>query len=432
MLPEDPRYLRVLSALLQGLTGDLPEWEAPWAMCLEDEYRHGGMPHRGDGSAFRGDNLNRLWEAAERAGHDYPTWLTRTEIVAAGGSLAIGARGVTVRIAYGVGGAAIDAGASHAGSIDARQFRDQVVYNVSEIRNLPQQYCRPAWELMSRNKERRIARVEAFFRDLRFDRVHRVDPEDGARARLEMGTARIHMPPWELFNSARDYYVTLAHESVHWVRYVRGEFDESVDTDPLLYHREDMIAEVGAAFLCADLGLSRVPLSNQLLYVNSKRRYLDDPARAVLDVADEAARSVGWLHRLAPGYRVAEDGAYRRTPPGPENDVMQVLDMMREARRFVAATQELRGRTSARDVAWIIEAVRVLDMAERIDLAAGEVRTALEAAAFLSDPGRPDGPVKAGDYIEEARRGLKHDIEQMWADLNRMKRDQAQPSGMRL
>ena len=275
-------------------------------MCLQDEYRHGGMPHRGDGSAFRGDNLTRLWEAAEKAGHDRPIWLNEMEVTAAGGSLAEDARGVTVRIAYGVGGTAIDAGTSHAGSLDPQLFRDQVVYNVSQVRNLPQRHYRPAWELMSRNKERRIAQVEAFFRDLKIERVHRVDPDDGARARLEMGTARVHMPPWPLFNSANDYYATLAHESVHWVRYVRGEFDESVDTDPILYHRENLIAEVGAAFLCADLGFSGFPLDSQVLYVDDKREHLGDPARAVLAEAERAARAVGWLHQLAPGYRVTE------------------------------------------------------------------------------------------------------------------------------
>ena len=106
--------------------------------------------------------------------------------------------------------------------------------------------------------------------------------------------------------------------------------------------------------------------------------------------------------------------------------------MMRDARRFVAAAQDLRGQTSARDAAWLTEAVRVVDMANHIDVDVDEARAALEAEAFLSDPGRPGGPVKAGDYIEEVRRGLRHDIEQVWTTLNREGRARARSPGMRL
>lgn len=430
MVPEDPGYLRVISAFLQGLTKDMPEWKPPWALCLDDEYSHGGWQHRGSGAPFRGDNVPLLRRAARTAGYVYPIWLTEAELLARGGSLAEDARSVAVRIAYGVGGADIDAGSSLAGSVDAGRFRDEAVYNVSAIGGLPARYYRRAWDLMSRNKESRIPRVDDFVRALGVEIVHRVDPDDGARARLEIGTDRIHMPPWALFDSAKDYYVTLAHEAVHWVRGRRGRLNDPVDDDLLLYTREDLLAEVGAAFLCADLGVSSAPLDNQLLYVDSMRDRFGDLHQAVLDASGDAAKSVEWLHQQAPGYRL-EKGVYRRSPPTLETNPARVLDMTRDARRFVADTQALRGRNAGRDTAWIAEAVRVLEAANRIGVDGVEV--AIQAAVFLGGgASRTRGVVNAADYIEEARRSLRRDIERVQADLHQAKKDRPLPTGRRL
>ncbi len=84
-------------------------------------------------------------------------------------------------------------------------------------------------------------------------------------------------------------------------------------------------------------------------------------------------------------------------PPGPENEPGRMSDMTRDAWRFVADTQALRGAQSGRDAAWIAEAVQVLNAANHIDLGVDSVRTAIEAAVFLSGGGWSDGVVKGGD-----------------------------------
>lgn len=241
------------------------------------------------------------------------------------------------------------------------------------------------------------------------------------------------MPPWALFDTAKDYYVTLAHEAVHWVRGRRGVLNDSVDDDPLLYTREDLIAEVGAAFLCADLAISNVPLDNQVLYVNDMRPILGDPVLAVLGVAEEAARTVGWLHQQAPGYRVEEGATYRSAPPGPDSVAEPALDMAREARRFVADAQALRESHSGRDAAWLAETVRVLDAANRIDLGVDGVEVAIQAAVFLSGGDEGDGVVEGRDYIEGVRRNLRREIRAAVSeDILQVKNDRSRPTGWRL
>ena len=83
----------------------------------------------------------------------------------------------------------------------------------------------------------------------------------------------------------------------------------------------------------------------------------------------------------------------------------------RDARRFVADTQKLRGSTSRRSSAWITEAVRLLDEANHIDLGVEDVRVAVAAAVFLAGGGQR-GALAAGDYIEEVRRDLGRDVEE--------------------
>lgn len=432
MVTENPLYLTVTSEFLQGLGRSLPKWHPPWAMCRNDEYSHGGWPHRGSGAAIRGDNMARLWKAARVAGYVRPIWLTESEIVEAGGSLVAGAGGVMVRVAYGADGVAIDAGARQAGTIDPRQFRDEVIYNVAQTDGLPDRYRRGAWELMPRNEERRIPQVEGFFRDLGLDPVHRVDPEIGARAGLEMVTVRVHMPPWQLFDSAWDYYVTLAHEAVHWARFDQGRFNQAVLGDDVLYAREDMIAEVGAAFLCVDLGFSSKRVCGQVPYLRDALSTLGSGREAVLVAAEEAAETVEWLHQRAPGHRAGQGEGYRQGDrSGGADDDRRVFAATRDARLWVQAAAAACRSHSERNSAWIRDAVRVLDGANRIDLDTESVRVAIEAAVILSFPGRRGEAAKPENYIEEVRRALTYDIEQAVADVRREWRGPAPSTGMR-
>jgi antirestriction protein ArdC len=72
---------------------------------------------------------------------------------------------------------------------------------------------------------------------------------------LEIFILCIFGPPIVVL-SAQSYYATLAHESVHWTRHP-SRLDRSFEQQRYGdggYAREELVAELGAAFLCADLG----------------------------------------------------------------------------------------------------------------------------------------------------------------------------------
>ena len=67
----------------------------------------------------------------------------------------------------------------------------------------------------------------------------------------------MQMPPFETFRDAESYYATLAHECTHWTRHptrLDRDFGRKRWGDEG-YALEELVAELGAAFLCADLGL---------------------------------------------------------------------------------------------------------------------------------------------------------------------------------
>ena len=78
------------------------------------------------------------------------------------------------------------------------------------------------------------------------------------------------------------YYATLAHELTHWTKHPKRldrEFGRKRWGDEG-YAREELVAELGAAFLCADLELAPEPRADHAAYIQSWLKVLqNDKAR---------------------------------------------------------------------------------------------------------------------------------------------------------
>ena len=87
--------------------------------------------------------------------------------------------------------------------------------------------------------------------------------------------------------------------NAHWVgaphrlnRDLKGRFgDES-------YAAEELIAELGAAFLCAALGVENQPRPDHAAYVQNWLRVLRNDNRAIFTAASQAQAAAEWLHSL--------------------------------------------------------------------------------------------------------------------------------------
>ncbi len=116
------------------------------------------------------------------------------------------------------------------------------------------------------------------------------------------------MPPFEAFVDTTSYYATLAHETTHWSgakhrldRNLTGRFGEEA------YAMEELIAELGAAFLVSDLGLSSEPRPDHASYIASWLKVLKSDKRAIFTASSKAQSAADYLNGLQPRPALTEE-----------------------------------------------------------------------------------------------------------------------------
>jgi antirestriction protein ArdC len=120
----------------------------------------------------------------------------------------------------------------------------------------------------------------------------------GSRAFYSSVTDRITLPPRELFTSAEEFYATALHETVHSSgsekRLAREGICEAAPFGSHVYSKEELVAEFGAAYLCAEAGISNAVICNQAAYVAGWLKKLRDDRKLLIHAAAQAQR--GRLH----------------------------------------------------------------------------------------------------------------------------------------
>jgi antirestriction protein ArdC len=116
------------------------------------------------------------------------------------------------------------------------------------------------------------------------------------------GSDHVQMPQFETFRDAESYYATLAHELTHWTKH-RTRLDRDFGRKKWGdegYAIEELVAELGAAFLCADLGLAAEPRADHASYIANWLKVLKDDKRAIFTAASHAQRAADYLNGLQP------------------------------------------------------------------------------------------------------------------------------------
>jgi antirestriction protein ArdC len=107
------------------------------------------------------------------------------------------------------------------------------------------------------------------------------------------------MPPRESFKDAQAYSATLAHELTHWTAHpsrLARELGNRFGNEA--YAAEELIAEMGCAFLCADLGITPEVREDHAAYLASWLKVLKADNRAIFTAAAQAQRAADYLHAL--------------------------------------------------------------------------------------------------------------------------------------
>lgn len=107
----------------------------------------------------------------------------------------------------------------------------------------------------------------------------------------------VQMPHFEVFRDAESYYAILAHELTHWTRHpsrLAREFGQKRFKDAG-YAMEELVAELGAAFLSADLDLTPEPRPDHAAYIAQYLTVLKNDRRAIFTAASYAQRAADFL-----------------------------------------------------------------------------------------------------------------------------------------
>ena len=127
----------------------------------------------------------------------------------------------------------------------------------------------------------------------------------GSKAYYSPITDRITLPPRELFISAEEFSATKIHECVHSTgsrkRLNRESIAEAAPFGSATYVAEELVAEMGAAFLCAEAGISPAVVENQAAYVQGWLGKIRSDKRLVIMAAAQAQKAADFiLNHIAP------------------------------------------------------------------------------------------------------------------------------------
>jgi antirestriction protein ArdC len=285
-------YDRVTNRIVESLEQGVRPWSKPWGTTTAAPIAV--RPLRVSGEAYRGINTIMLWGEAWSKGYLNPTWMTFQQAKEFGACVRKGEHGSLVVYANKI----IKHETNSEGDEVERAvafLKGYTVFNCEQIDGLPERFTIAGSEPLPVPAFERVEHAESFVRS-----TGAVIAHGGDKAFFMPSQDRIQVPPFAAFKDAESYYATLLHELTHWThgpnRLVR-EFGRKRWGDEG-YAAEELVAELGAAFLCADLSISIEPRADHASYIESWLRVLKHDKRAIFTAASYAQASSDYLHSL--------------------------------------------------------------------------------------------------------------------------------------
>jgi antirestriction protein ArdC len=295
-------YTRITNEIVSHLERGVRPWVKPW----NAEHASGRItrPLRHNGKPYSGINVLSLWASAMAQNFAAPIWMTFKQATELDGHIRKGEKGSLVVYADSITRKETDEKTGDEIEREIPFLKGYTVFNVEQIDGLPAVYYAKASPQL--DPVARIERAESFFTSLGAAIGH-----GGNRAFYSFTNDIIQMPPFVSFRDADSYYATLAHECTHWTgstsRLSRDFGGHRFGSEG--YAVEEMVAELGAAFLCAELEISLEPREDHASYIATWLNVLAQDNRAVFTAAAHAQRAAEYINRT-----VAENAAQVPVP----------------------------------------------------------------------------------------------------------------------
>lgn len=285
-------YSRVTDDIVRAIELGASRYEMPW-----HQHASAGVPRNPvTGNVYRGINTVSLWSSGRVRGYASPYWASYQQWHTLGAQVRHGERGSlvvfyrsTTRTVDNENDGEVEPGRSRA------VLRYSAVFNSEQVEGWSSPTVNPD------TGEGTLYVVDAFIKALGSDIRY-----GGDSAYYSPLGDRIYMPHRGDFvdtnagSAAGGFYAVLLHEHVHWSGHAtRLKRDLSGRFGSNAYAMEELVADLGAAFLCATFGISSSPRPDHASYIASWLKVLKQQKSAIFVAANAASVASQFLEGLA-------------------------------------------------------------------------------------------------------------------------------------
>ena len=278
-------YGEVTNRIIAELEDGRVPWVQPWdaARCPVT------MPHNGvTGRIYSGINVLILWAAGIGGGYSSQRWLTYKQAEKAGGNVKRGEKGTVICYADRFT-PRDEAQKAQSEERDARTvafLKRFTVFNLDQCEGLPIDASETA-----NVPDPVLANVEADIIIKRSGADFRIG---GREAYYAPGEDFVMVPPQVAFPEPINWYRTALHELGHWTGHpTRLNRDQSGRYRSAKYGREELVAEMSSAFVCASLGIA--PTVRHADYIGAWLAVLREDEKAIFRAASAASKAADYL-----------------------------------------------------------------------------------------------------------------------------------------
>ncbi|WP_127754363.1 zincin-like metallopeptidase domain-containing protein [Devosia sp. 1566] len=284
-------YQTVTDTIIKDLKFGIRPWMQPWETGGE-----GGQlnrPLRANGAAYQGINVLMLWASASENGFLSPTWMSFKQAQELGAHVRKGEKGTMVVYAGTLTRTEINEQTGEEAERGIPFLKSYTVFNADQIEGLPARFLQPPVVMLDHSQ--RIEQVDRF--------VAATGAEvrnGGTMAFYQPDRDMVQMPDFQAFREPEGYYATLLHELTHWTRH-KSRLDRSFGRERWGdegYAAEELVAELGAAFLCADMQITPTVRKDHAAYIGNWLKVLKNDKRAIFTAASYAQKAADYLTGL--------------------------------------------------------------------------------------------------------------------------------------
>jgi antirestriction protein ArdC len=286
---EVPIRASLYDTITRQIIAQLEAGNFPWVRPWKSRGNAQGLPYNATtGRPYSGINILLLWGAIMERGFLQPAWLTYKQAQAIGGQVRKGERGTMVVFAnrFTPDGEKERAAANDEDPRSIPFLRSYTVFNVDQCDGLPPEMAAAQTDIAEAAVEPEVkALIEASGVPFRIG---------GDVAYYSPTGDYVVVPAPEAFHAPIDWHRTALHELGHATGHPsRLNRDQGGGFGSEAYAREELVAEMCAAFTCATLGIQ--PTVRQADYLASWLSVLNEDNRAIVRAASQASKAADWI-----------------------------------------------------------------------------------------------------------------------------------------